>query len=201
MNLAGMSVSFIPSQVGRKSQRSLPLNGRPHKLLMADFVLCFTKLGYIFGILNPWRWGSSADPFDELYPSYKNIKSILLHTIMVITQSFFLLSLPFFLFLPFSWLFIYLIGCWAIHQVFYLLLNGRTIRLEPSKNILQKSKYDSEYWIYMNGVSVGKDWMQSNLDRLSRTFGRRVHGVLNPTDGIIFDLIQCLVCSSFAESV
>jgi hypothetical protein len=192
-----MSVSFIPSQIGKKSQASLPLNDPPHKLLLADVILCSTKWAFLLGIIRPWRMGSSADPFDELYPSYKNIKSVIIHTIMVFTQSFFLLSLPFFLFLPISWLFIYLAVCWAIHQVFYFLLNGRSITLEASKNIVQKPKYDSEYWIYMNGVSVGKDWMQSNLDRLSKTFGRRVHGVLNPTDGIIFDLIQCLVCSTF----
>jgi hypothetical protein len=38
-----------------------------------------------------------------------------------------------------------------------------------------------------------KDWLQSNIDRLSLTFGRRVYGIHNPTDGIIFDIIQCLV--------
>lgn len=40
--------------------------------------------------------------------------------------------------------------------------------------------------------------MQSNLDRLSLTFGRPVVGVHNPTSGIIFDLFQCLLQRNFA---
>jgi hypothetical protein len=43
-------------------------------------------------------------------------------------------------------------------------------------------------------------WLQCNIDRLSLTFGRRVIGVHNPTDGIIFDLVQCLVQRNFCYS-
>ena len=43
-------------------------------------------------------------------------------------------------------------------------------------------------------------WLQCNIDRLSLTFGRRVVGVHNPTSGIIFDIIQCLIQRNFCYS-
>jgi hypothetical protein len=188
-----MSISFIPSQIGVRTQTPMPIYSVPHKLLWADIILCFSKGAFFLGIFRPWRLGSKSEPYDELYLSVKNAKSVILHAIMYISQSIFLLSLPFFLIFPVSWLLVYILGCWGIHQISYYLLNGSTIKVEPSAHIIPKEKHDSEYWVYLNGVSVGKDWMQSNVDRLSLTFGRRVHGILNPTDGIIFDLIQCLV--------
>ncbi|KAK5145676.1 hypothetical protein LTR04_001234, partial [Oleoguttula sp. CCFEE 6159] len=83
--------------------------------------------------------------------------------------------------------------------------------------IRRSEKHDSEHWIFINGVSVGqvsrlltqfpsyqkdltdieiankKHWLQANIDRLSLTFGRPVTGVHNPTGGIIFDLVQCVI--------
>ncbi|PVH67265.1 hypothetical protein DL98DRAFT_386718, partial [Cadophora sp. DSE1049] len=53
--------------------------------------------------------------------------------------------------------------------------------------------HDDEYWIFLNGICVGKNWLQNNIDRLSRTFHRPVVGVHNKTDGVIFDLVQCLI--------
>ncbi|KAL1998028.1 hypothetical protein VTN02DRAFT_172 [Thermoascus thermophilus] len=46
--------------------------------------------------------------------------------------------------------------------------------------------------------STGREhWLQSNIDRLSYTFGRRITGVHNPTAGIIFDTVQCLLERNF----
>jgi hypothetical protein len=190
-----MSVSFIPSQRGSTTRTSLPYTANPWKLLVADIILCSSKWKFLFGIIRPWKLGSKEDSFDELYPSRVNIISVFLHSILLVAQSLFLVSLPLFLIIPIplSWFLLYLAGVWGFHSFICFFLNGTTTTLEPSKHIVPKYNHDSEYWIYLNGVSVGKDWLQSNIDRLSMTFGRRVHGVLNPTDGIIFDLIQCLV--------
>lgn len=35
--------------------------------------------------------------------------------------------------------------------------------------------------------------MQTNLDRLARIFGRHVTGIHNKTNGLIFDLVQCMI--------
>jgi hypothetical protein len=45
-----------------------------------------------------------------------------------------------------------------------------------------------------------RGWLQSNVDRLSQTFGRRVIGIHNPSDGILFDLIQCLIQRNLSYS-
>jgi hypothetical protein len=188
-----MPISFIPSQVGTSKQTPLSYTDDPTKLFTADLGLCFSRWAFLLGIVSPFHMGKKADPFDELYPSGKNIQSVILHIILVITQSFFLLSLPFFIFIPLIWGVAYLAGFYAFNSFICLMLNGRTITLEPNKKIVPLRSHDGEYWIYLNGVSVGRDWLQSNIDRLSMTFGRRVQGVHNPTSGIIFDLIECLV--------
>uniref|UniRef100_A0A8H7NHF0 DUF676 domain-containing protein n=3 Tax=Bionectria ochroleuca TaxID=29856 RepID=A0A8H7NHF0_BIOOC len=57
----------------------------------------------------------------------------------------------------------------------------------------QWGPHDDEYWIFLNGICVGRNWLQNNIDRLSRTFHRPVVGVHNKTTGVIFDIIQCLI--------
>ena len=47
-------------------------------------------------------------------------------------------------------------------------------------------------------VVARRSWLQSNVNRLSLTFGRPVVGVHNGTSGIIFDLFQCLLQRNFA---
>ncbi|KAK0106212.1 hypothetical protein ONS96_003855 [Cadophora gregata f. sp. sojae] len=42
-----------------------------------------------------------------------------------------------------------------------------------------------------------RNWLQSNVDRLALTFGRPVLGVHNKTNGIIFDVLQCLIQRNF----
>jgi hypothetical protein len=188
-----MTVSFLPSQIGERSQTPLSYTADPRQLLLADLLLCFQKLSFVLGIFLPLQF-RNADPFGELYPNRPNIKAVVLHVALVILQTAFFVSLPFFLVLPTSWLLGYVVAFFLVNSGLTRLLNGSSLTLEPSNDIAPKIKHDSEYWIYMNGVSVGRDWLQSNIDRLSLTFGRRVHGVHNPTDGIILDLIQCLVC-------
>lgn len=36
-------------------------------------------------------------------------------------------------------------------------------------------------------------WLQANLDRLARIFGRPITGIHNKTNGLIFDLVQCMI--------
>ncbi|KAF2674780.1 hypothetical protein BT63DRAFT_449774 [Microthyrium microscopicum] len=198
-----MTVSFLPSQLATLSQTPLPYTSNPRQLLLSDLLLALSKAAFIPGIILPWRFGSDASPWDELYPSLVNIKSIILHIILVVAQTAFLISLPFFIVFPAFWVVGYVALFLLFNAAVCKLLNGNQLTLEPSAKVMEKinsrgyPNNDHEYWIFMNGVAVGKDWLQSNIDRLSLTFGRKVHGVHNPTDGIIFDLIQCLVQRNF----
>jgi hypothetical protein len=150
-----MAISFLPSQVGVPSQTPLSYTSDPRKLLLDDFALCFSRTNFIFGIFKPLRYGKEADSFDELYPSLVNLKAIVLHGILVVTQLGFIISLPFFVIFPMFWCFGYVIVFFIFNTSVCRLLNGTKLRLDPSESIVPDAKHKSEYWIYMNGVSVG----------------------------------------------
>ena len=195
-----MGVQFLPSQVGRSSQTPIAWNGNPFRLFLSDAMLLLQTWKSIPGIFRPVRVGKAANRFDELFPSPPNLIAIALHTILFIAQLGFLISL-FFLFLVPVWLaLVYVLGFCLCNQAVCMIINGNHLRLEPSNDIVFNDEHDDEFWIYLNGVSVGQAWLQSNIDRLSLTFGRRVHGIHNPTAGIIFDLIECLVQRNFCYS-
>ncbi|TDZ41196.1 hypothetical protein CTRI78_v009868 [Colletotrichum trifolii] len=141
---------------------------------------------------------------DELYPSIGNLICLAAHTVLIFTQTFFLVSLPFLAMFPATIVVPYILGFVALNYMVCFPLNAGA-----SKGVLRSqeksweearewdcvrapNQYDEE-WLYLNGVSVGKHWMQGNLNRLARTFRRPVTGVHNATSGIIFDLIQCLL--------
>jgi len=195
-----MAVRFFPSQVGRSDQTPVAWTGDPFKLLWSDSLLLLRTWWTIPGIFRPLRLGKAANRFDELYPSWPNMVAISLHGLLLFTQTVFLMSLPFCLTIPSGWALLYFAMYYLWNCAISRIINGKHLRLEPSKDIEFKDKHDEEFWIYLNGVSVGHTWMQSNIDRLSLTFGRPVHGVHNPTDGIIFDLIQCLIQRNFSFS-
>jgi len=71
--------------------------------------------------------------------------------------------------------------------------DGMKRRSRGSKGV----ELEKEHWMFVNGVAVGTHWLQSNIDRLALTFGREITGVHNPTAGIIFDIIQCLIQRCF----
>lgn len=199
-----MPISFVPSQLATISQTSLTYQSDPRKLLVADLILFFRKISYLPGIFLPLRLGRDASPWDELYPSLTNLRSIIFHVFTSVAQIIFLLCIPLFVFFPTFWFLGYVAVFIGANRLAVKLINGNATRLEPSQKTLDTitarhgKTFDDEYWMFVNGVSVGRDWLQSNIDRLSLTFGRKVHGVLNPTSGIVFDLIQCLIQRNLA---
>jgi len=52
---------------------------------------------------------------------------------------------------------------------------------------------ESELWFFINGIATGDNWLQSNLNLLASTFQREIVGIHNPTKGLLFDLIECLI--------
>ncbi|KAL1604070.1 hypothetical protein SLS60_005662 [Paraconiothyrium brasiliense] len=78
------------------------------------------------------------------------------------------------------------------------LLNGKVDVLHSTVNLGEdEKKHEEECWIYLNGVSVGSHWLQSNLNRLALTFRRPITGVHNRTYGLVFDLLQCILERDF----
>jgi hypothetical protein len=128
------------------------------------------------------------------------------------------MTLPWHIFTPIAFFACYVACFLFFNTLFSIALNGTEVKITPQVRVDPEGKFNDEFWVYLNGVSVGyaflpspptssrliwvrrRSWMQSNLDRLSLTFGRPVIGVHNPTSGIIFDLFQCLLQRNFAYS-
>ncbi|PVH69059.1 hypothetical protein DL98DRAFT_626973 [Cadophora sp. DSE1049] len=198
-----MSVQFFGSQIGGQTEAPLSFTGSPWALFISDALLFLRWIPYLPNIaipLYPWPSGD----LDELYPSLPNIFDIALHAILFAMQATFIVSLlflthlPFFLYVAYIWIFILLntMVCW--------LLNGKIPNggLKSTEDYQSRAwaRHEDECWIFLNGVAVGQHWLQSNIDRISRTFHRPVTGVHNKTSGIIFDVIQILIqrCLNYA---
>ncbi|GIK07926.1 hypothetical protein Aspvir_003596 [Aspergillus viridinutans] len=191
-----MAVTFYGSQTKTETVAPLSYTDSPWRLFSFDILLFLRWSPYLINIFLPlWPWPSHC--LDELYPSLANIHDIVLHTILVVAQSFFLISLPLLITFPFG-SYIFYIGLFlALNKVVCTLLNGKIpedgLKSTEDDHSAAWKRHDDESWIFLNGVAVGKHWLQSNIDRLSRTFHRPVVGVHNRTNGIIFDIIQCLI--------
>ncbi|KAJ5762253.1 uncharacterized protein N7511_005635 [Penicillium nucicola] len=199
------SVNVINLQTVEDPEELPRYTGSPWYLFLSDVRLFFRNilyLPYIFLPIAPWPSG----PLDELYPSLANILDVIFHSILFVLQLGFLLSLPFLIYVPFSLFVSYVVGVILLNLLLCQVLNRgipkdglRSTEDEDSRSWRQ---HDDECWIFLNGICVGKNWLQNNVDRLSRTFHRPVIGVHNRTSGVVFDIIQCLIQRSllFATS-
>jgi hypothetical protein len=152
-----MSVSFLPSQIGGQFQTPQSYTANPLKLLLYDLHLCLVaKISFVFGIIKPMRYGRQADVYDELYPSWPNIKSVVIHTILFVAQSIFLITVPLAIIsqIPAFWIIVYFVAFFLFNGLLCRILNGSRQTLMSRADLVQ-SNHDSEYWIFLNGVSVG----------------------------------------------
>jgi len=157
-----MLTTFAPSQAVRASSWSTaPTPKSPFSLIAADFGFVFELCGDLPGIffpLMPSSWQSGT--LDELYPSYSNLRDIILHSILCLLQGAFILSLPLCLLLT---MFVPLtVTCiwFAVFAVFNLvlchLLDGPPVKqfytgLPPSGTDIDPT----EKWLFINGIATG----------------------------------------------
>ncbi|KAH7370170.1 hypothetical protein BKA65DRAFT_531885 [Rhexocercosporidium sp. MPI-PUGE-AT-0058] len=195
--MSSLSTKFYGSQVGGKSTTPHSYTGSPLSLLKHDILSAlqfYLYLPYIVFPLTPQLSG----PLCELYPSRGNLYDIFLHGILILIQLPFVLSVPFWLMFPLWWVVGCVVGFVMVNQSICFLLNGKDMRVESKKEFAERRKeHEHEQWIFLNGVAVGRNWLQSNVDRLALTFGRPILGVHNKTNGIIFDVLQCLIQRNF----
>ncbi|KAL9047659.1 MAG: hypothetical protein Q9162_007969 [Coniocarpon cinnabarinum] len=181
---------------------ALPFTSNPWKLAWNDVLLFFYELRYLPIVVSPvFRFNSGH--LDELYPSAANLFCVATHVVLSICQIAFLLSLPLFLIWPAP----FGVATLAVFAASFIfankllcdwLLNGSEATIESKVDLSCFPKHDEEQWIFLNGVAVGSHWLQSNVDRLALSFGRRVLGVHNPTTSVVFDVLQCLIQRDFS---
>ncbi|KAI1016288.1 hypothetical protein LB504_009162 [Fusarium proliferatum] len=173
-----------------------PYTGTPLVLFLSDIKLFFQNffyLPYLFIPLYPWKSG----PFCEHYPCRENLIDITIHCILSVTQLAFIVSLFTLAFFP-TFVYIgYIAVFFAVNELVCWHFNRGIPRsgLKSSEDGFTRTwpRHDDEAWIFLNGICVGKNWFQKNIDRISRTFHRPVVGIHNRTAGVVFDLIQCLI--------
>lgn len=150
-------VGFLPSQIPTSSNSPLPYTDAPSRLVFQDVLLffkCLPSLPVIVSPLFPWKSGT----LDELCLfSIKNVIDIVVHSFLVVLQSIFLLSLLplFFTFLPVWGFALYIAAVLLINNTICWFLNGTRLKLESDPRIRHDPSLDNEYWIFVNGVSVG----------------------------------------------
>ncbi|KAI1082578.1 hypothetical protein F5B20DRAFT_578248 [Whalleya microplaca] len=188
---------FFGSQVGDKSVINYSYTDMPWKLLMKDVKYFFTFSWALPWIVWPLR-PCEGHHFDELSFTRQNLWCMFVHLILVIYQLAFLVHLPVALILPVWVVTLSTVAFFTVNWLICRSLNGNTIVFESNpKYAPAREEHAHEQWIFLNGVAVGEAWLQNNIDRLALTFKRPIIGVHNRTDGIIFDVIECLIQRNF----
>ncbi|KAI1435814.1 hypothetical protein GGR50DRAFT_275992 [Xylaria sp. CBS 124048] len=194
----GDRTEFIGSQVGGKSVINYCYTDMPWRLVAYDIRYFFTFSWALPWIIWPLRPCDSG-PFDELSLTAENVWCIFIHLLLALCQLAFLLLLPVGLLLPVYLFIAALAAFFLINWLLCRCLNGSTITYESDpKYAPTLAAHEHEQWIFLNGVAVGEAWMKSNINRLALTFKRPVLGIHNRTNGIVFDVIECLIQRNFS---
>ncbi|KAK0625322.1 hypothetical protein B0T17DRAFT_491922 [Bombardia bombarda] len=186
---------FFGSQIGGKSVINYSYTDLPWKLMAYDLYYFFTFIWALPHVLIPLT-PSDSGHLAELSLTLQNVLCIVVHFVLCILQLAFLVSLPLMVLLP-IWTAAVVVGLFMLlNHGLCMLLNGPSSQVEyhsDPKYAPELPKHAHEQWIFINGVAAGEHWLQSNLDRLAITFKRPILGIHNKTNGIIFDVIECLV--------
>ena len=135
----------------------LPYTASPLKLLRSDIRLA---LGYAWALplaFLPLRLGNTQ-PMDELYPSFQSIKSVLVQLFLTVSQTLFLLSIPFavMLMIPALWIIAYIAAVLLLNHVICMLyLNGFQRILVSQVQVPEQPSHAHEHWFFMNGIAGG----------------------------------------------
>ena len=149
-----MALQFRPSQIGGGGNVPLPYTTSPMTLLWNDFCLILRSLRYVPGIvlpLSPLRSGL----LDELNHSPENLKILAIHAALIVGQLAFIVSLPFCIMLPIAWFVFYFAAVILVNAAICNYLNGPNRFLTSRTPLTPLSEHQDEFWVFINGVSVG----------------------------------------------
>jgi hypothetical protein len=189
------TVDFYGSQVDNPTVINYSYTDKPSRLLLWDVYYFFYYIWALPYIILPWK------PFDsghlsELAPTRGNLWCVFIHVILAILQLAMIVCLPpVALVLP-LWTTLAIVAVFVgVNTGLCTLINAKEVLFysNPEYAAPNQKKFAHEQWIFLNGVACGEHWMKSCLDRLALTFGRPIIGVHNRTDGVIFDVVECLI--------
>ncbi|CEL05598.1 hypothetical protein ASPCAL06716 [Aspergillus calidoustus] len=195
-----MPAKFLPPQSSTTPATPLPYTASPWKLMWEDILLVLRSLWAVLNVILPLTPYNSGD-LDELYPSPRNLANLAFQLVISLLQVIFLISIPVLIICmaPTLWTCVYIGGFILANRALCdLLVNRGSTVLVSRFPEHECPEHRGEHWVFINGVACGQTWLQSNIDRLGITFGRRVYGAHNPTAGLVFDLLQCLLQRDFS---
>ncbi|MCJ1467638.1 hypothetical protein MMC07_006263, partial [Pseudocyphellaria aurata] len=193
------TIEFIPSQMDALSSTTTEAaRESPIRLLTQDIAVLVTKLQFLPWVLRPF-W--TSDPDAELYLSLRGMRDIVLQSwLFVLEMTALIFAIPAFLVLP-GTMFL------GMAAVFFTLICAVAWPMHGSKLVYSKmdegtvtkaQQHEDERWIFVNGCMTTHTGLQNNVDRLSKIFGRAVIGVHNKSNGLIADVVECLIQRCFA---
>lgn len=195
LSASSSTVDFYGSQVDNPTVINYSYTDRPSRLLLWDIYYFFYYIWALPYIILPWKPFDSGD-LSELAPTRGNLWSVFIHVILAILQLVMIICLPpVALILP-LWMTLVIVAVFvAMNMGLCTLINSKEVLFHSDDEYAapDQKKFAHEQWIFLNGVACGEHWMKSCLNRLALTFGRPIIGVHNRTDGVIFDVIECLI--------
>ena len=135
----------------------LPYTASPLRLLWSDLVLFINKIWALPGIFLPLHLDSIC-PWDEFYPSFRNIFIVVIHIFLMVYQVAILVSLPVMVLfmIPALWILVYFAGALLINYVIVMVgLNGFRRILVSQVPVAERPGHDRECWFYINGIAAG----------------------------------------------
>ena len=174
------------------------LRESPLWLIIKDAGVLFKMLRYMPNIFLPFK---ASRPDDELAFSHAGTWELLVEACLLIIEVILLIIVPvsiiifpgFLVISSFSLacLLIYL-ACWPLHgpDLCYSTMDAPTTALAE--------KHNDERWLFVNGCITNHAGLQKNINRLSKTFGRKVIGIHNKSFGLVADIMECLIQRCFA---
>ena len=199
-NGTSSGASFIPDQpdplglaVAEAVRRS------PFTLALRDLVTAIRMFTLFPGVIMP-LW--TSNPQDEFYIGWPNIGGLFLLSVASVFHIILLVCcIPMFLFLPgpVSTI-LFICGQVTLHVICYPMQGPPKIWSKRPTDPELIAKYErnaGERWFFLNGCCVSGHNVQQNADVLAETFGRPIFAVHNRTYGVLGDLFECILQSSF----
>ncbi|KAH7020404.1 hypothetical protein EDB80DRAFT_560968 [Ilyonectria destructans] len=164
----------------------------PYQLFVKDVVNLIRKLPLGFLIL--WRF-FTLRRLDELFLWSNTAFPLIWFAFWSILQA------PIILFVfTVLVLVIIIIGplTWIHSTLFWHILHGPALQVfPPTITQATRRRFQSERWVYINGISTGKTIIRQNLQLLHELFRRPLLGINNRTYGFLGDIVECILQRSF----
>ncbi|PGH00505.1 hypothetical protein AJ79_08196 [Helicocarpus griseus UAMH5409] len=197
--MSPVTACYIPPQTGLSAAAATPrARENPLALAWGDIRTLFSVLYLLPKLCQPF---ASKNETDELSLRWSNVWYLGTLVSITVLEAFLLLSSSA------VWL---LLPGWLNLVIFAAMLGTVWVLCAPLRGPVVvesrvglgtgtgRNEHSDERWVFVNGVMVGNHGLQNNCDRLSWTFGRVITGIHNPTNGLVWDLLECIFQRSFS---